>query len=67
MSDTIRKGMVLYNHPMVGLIKFNRYSMKHDPSWYRRGLNNSFRAKEKQYFMKFGEYLKPVKNRGCWW
>ena len=67
MSDTIRKGMVLYNHPMVGLIKFNRYSMKHDPSWYHRGLNNSFRAREKQYFMKFEEYLKPMKNRGYYW
>jgi len=67
MSDTKRNGMVLYNHPMFGWMKFNRYWMRHDPSWYRRGLNNSFRATEKQYFQKFGEYLRPTKNRGYWW
>lgn len=64
MSDTIRRGMVEVE-PGSGW--FCRYWIKHDPAWYRRGLNNSFREKEKQYFMKFGEYLRPTKNRGWHW
>jgi len=67
MSDTRRRGMVLYNHPTYGWMKFNRYWMKHDPSWYRRGLNQSFRAREKNYFNRFLETLIPVKNRGYYW
>ena len=62
MSDTVRRGTIVNEFG-----RYNRYWMHHDPSWYRRGLNNSFRAKEKQYFMKFGEVLRPVKNGGCWW
>jgi len=67
MSDTKRRGMILYNDPDLGRVSYNRYWMHHDPSWYHRGLNNSFRATEKQYFQKFGEVLRPVKNRGYWW
>lgn len=62
MSRTIRRGTVVNQYG-----RYNRYWMHHDPSWYRRGLNNSFRAKEKNYFQRFLETLVPIKNRGYWW
>jgi hypothetical protein len=62
MSDTIRKGTIVTQWG-----RYCRYWMRHAPAWYRRGLNHSFREQEKQYFLKFGEYLRPVKNRGYWW
>ena len=65
MSDTIRKGMVLYNHPMLGWMKFNRYWARHAPSWCRRITNRHFRHSEKQFFAKFGENLVKTKDRGC--
>ena len=67
MSDTKRRGMVLYNHPQFGWMKFNRYWMHHDPVWYRKKLNRKFRRKERQYFHRFGETLQPTKNRGYYW
>ena len=60
MSDTVRRGMIEIE---PGSGRFCRYWMRHDPSWYRRELNNSFREKEKQHFQKFGEILRPIKNR----
>jgi len=63
MSDTRRRGTVTTEEGW----KYNRYWMKHDPSWYRRGLNQSFRAREKNYFNRFLETLIPVKNRGYYW
>jgi len=52
---------------MSDTVKETRYWLRHDPAWYRRGLNRSFRAAEKQALLKIGEPLRPTKNRGWWW
>lgn len=69
MSHTIRRGMVtcLGTFFKDTMFTFNRYWFKHDPAWYRRELNRSFRHREKQYFERFGETLVKTKNRGWYW
>ncbi|OPX62541.1 MAG: hypothetical protein A4E34_02833 [Methanoregula sp. PtaU1.Bin006] len=44
--------------------RITRYWMKHDSAWDRRHLNKEFRLKEKQYFRRFGEFLRKCKSRG---
>jgi len=69
MSDTRRRGTVTTRGVFFTerLFTYNRYWFKHDPTWYRKKLNRSFRHCEKQFFERFGEILRPCKNRGWYW
>lgn len=49
---------------MSDTFRITKYWMKHDSAWDRRHLNKEFRLKEKQYFHRFGEFLRKCKSRG---
>lgn len=49
---------------MSDTVKTTRFWYRHDTPRARRHLNKGFRLFEKQYFRKFGEWLRKCKSRG---
>jgi hypothetical protein len=49
---------------MSDTIRATGYWFRHDPTNTRRHLNKAFRLTEKQYFKRFGEFLKKCRSRG---
>lgn len=66
MSRTIRQGKRGKNRDGK---KNNDFVMSHDLTPIRKGMNQSFRAEEKDYFKKTGEakYKQKLKSRGSSW
>lgn len=66
MSRTVRKGK--HGKHREGK-EHNEFLMRHDLTPIRRGMNDSFRAEEKDYFEKYGEtkYKSKPKSRGSSW
>lgn len=64
MSRTYRHGK--FSNKKRDGVKNNDFYYNHDSKEDREGLNDSFRADEKQYFEKFGEvkYNQQPKSRG---
>jgi hypothetical protein len=49
---------------MSGTVKITRFWHRHDSKEDRLHLNKEFRLREKEYFRKFGEFLRKCKSRG---
>jgi uncharacterized protein YqcC (DUF446 family) len=45
---------------MSDTFRTTAYWFRHEPAKAQRHLNRGFRLKEKQYFLRFGEFLKKV-------
>jgi len=58
------KWKILDSFVMTRTYKIQNYWFDHDPPKRRRAMNKSFRCLEKQLFKKFGELLRPTKERG---
>lgn len=67
MSRTFRKGRA--KNKMVKDKDNNEFWLRHDITPIRKGLNQSFREEEKQFFQKFKEtkYKQKPKSRGGFW
>jgi hypothetical protein len=49
---------------MSDTFRITGFWFRHDPANVRRHMNKEFRVTEKQYFRRFGEFLRKCKSRG---
>ena len=54
----------IVQNQMSGTVKITRFWHRHDSKMDRLHLNKEFRLREKEYFRKFGEFLRKCKSRG---
>ena len=57
MSKTWKKNKYKIYNP------YNKF-WRHAPAWWNRIQRRKFRYREKVHFMRFGEILRPTKDRG---